>query len=244
MDDKFLYQNRPPVRQGFGENLYARISNLPVQQDEPRRKIQLALRFTMAVILLFAALITFSQPVRAGVLYLVKQIAGFEIQEDDYIPVTDGGSVSIPPDMRDSLVNIAKALPYQLAVPAYVPEGFVFENKVEVQDTSVFMRWLDGDRNEILMLVDTDHGQRYVTGADAAREIQINGQSALLIQGNYDIYGNWDPSQKMLNLIQRQDDLIYWLIYIQHADGEFNSDAGQNELARMMSSLVGFSVTP
>jgi hypothetical protein len=237
MDDKFLYQNRPPVRQGFGEHLYARISILPLRKEKTKHILRFGLRFASVMMVLFAILFTFSQPVRASVLYWIRQIAGFEVQEEDYIPFSESDSVSIPPDVRDTLANIANDLPYQLAIPAYVPTGFIFEGKAEVQDGQVFMRWLNGVGSEILMLVDTDHGQRYITGTDAGQEIQVNGQPALLVQGNYDINGNWDSDQKMMNLIQRRDEVIYWLVYVGNSEGSFDSETVQDELIRMMGSL-------
>jgi len=237
MDDNFLYHNRPPVRQGFGENLYARISSLPLRKERAKHILRFGLRFALAAAVLFATLFSFSQPVRASVLYWIRQIAGFEVQEEEYIPFSESESVSIPPDVRDTLANIAKDLPYQLAIPAYVPDGFMFEDKVDVQDEQVFIRWMSSDRDEILMLVDTDHGQRYITGTDAGKEIQINGQPALLVQGNYDVNGNWDSEQKMMNLIQRRDEVIYWLIYVGYSNNEFDSATIQDELVRMMGSL-------
>jgi len=237
MNDKFLYQNRPPIRPGFGENLYSRISSLPLRKETSKNVLRFGLRFALAAVVLFAALFTFSQPVRASVLYWIKQIAGLEVQEVDYIPIAESEYVSIPPDVRDTLANIVKELPYDLAIPAYVPDGFTFEDKVKVQDEQVFMRWLNNDRDEILMLVDTDHGQRYITGTDAGQEIQVNGQPARLIQGNYDVNGNWDLDQKMMNLIQRKDNVIYWLIYVGYSDNKFDNATIQDELVRMMGSL-------
>lgn len=237
MDDKFLYQNRPPVRPDFGENLYSRISNPPVQKTVSQYILRFGLRLALAAMLLFAVLFTFSQPVRASVLDWIKQIAGLDVQEENYIPISESESVSIPPDVRASLETIKKDLPYLLAMPEYVPSGFVFEDKVDVHDEQVFMRWLNSDWDEILMLVDTDHGQRYITGTDAGQEIQVNGQPALLVQGNYDVNGNWDSEQKMMNLIQRRGEVIYWLVYVENSDNEFDSGAIQDELIRMISSL-------
>jgi len=237
MDDKFLYQNRPPVRAGFGESLYARITNDPPRKNRMSGIYKLVLRIGLVCLFVLGVLFTFSQPVRASMLAWVKQIAGLEVQEQDVLPLSESKSVSIPPDARDSLAGIQKDLPYQLALPAYVPDGFAFEDKVDVKAESVFMRWLNKNGDEILMLVDTDHGQRYVTGTDAGQEIQVNGQPALLVQGNYDANGNWDAAQKMLNLIQRKDKLIYWLIYIKNSEGEFDNAAIKAELIRMMGSI-------
>ena len=237
MDDKFLYQNRPPLRAGFGENLYARLSNPTLQKGMSSNFLRFILRFVLTALLLFAVLFAFSQPVRAGVLNWIKQIAGLEVEETNTFPVAEGETVSVPPEARYSLKDIIKDLPYELVMPAHVPDGFFFEDKVDVQDKSVFMRWLNGNGNEILMLVDTDHGQRYITGTDAAQEIQVNGQPALLVQGGYDVNGNWDSNRWMMNIIQRRDDVIYWLIYIQNSDGEFDGTAVKDELIQMMGSI-------
>lgn len=236
MDDKFLYQNRPPVRSGFGENLYARISSPHLRRETQKTTLKFALRFAALTLLLFSVLFTFSQPVRAGVLNWIRQIAGFEIRETDSLPTTEK-SVYIPPDIRDSLANILDDLPYTLELPAYVPDGFLFEDKVDLVKSSVFMRWMNKEGDEILMLVDTDHGQQYVMGTDAAQEVQVNGQPALLFQGGYDKEHNWDPDLQMINVVQRKGDLIYWLIYNQNSDNEVEGTAFKNELIKMIGSI-------
>ena len=237
MDDKFLYQNRPPVRSGFGENLYARISSPHPRRETQKTILKFALRFAALTLLLFAVLFTFSQPVRAGVLNWIRQIAGFEIREIDSLPTVENDSVHIRPGIRDSLADILDDLPYTLELPAYIPEGFLFEDKVDLVKTSVFMRWMNEGGDEILMLVDTDHGQQYVMGTDAAQEIQVNGQPALLFQGYYDKEHNWDPDLQMINVVQRKDDLIYWLIYNQNSDNEFDDTAFKDELIQMIASI-------
>lgn len=236
MDDKFLYQSRPPVRSGFGENLYARISSPHLRRETQKTTLKFALRFAALTLLLFSVLFTFSQPVRAGVLNWIRQIAGFEIREIDSLPTTEK-SVYVPPDIRDSLADILDDLPYTLELPAYVPDGFLFEDKVDLVKSSVFMRWMNKEGDEILMLVDTDHGQQYVMGTDAAQEVQVNGQPALLFQGGYDKEHNWDPDLQMINVVQRKGDLIYWLIYNQNSDNEVEGTALKNELIKMIGSI-------
>ena len=236
MNDNFLYQNRPPVRSGFGENLYASISSPHPRRETQKTILKFALRFAALTLLLFAVLFTFSQPVRAGVLNWIRQIAGFEIREIDSLPTTEK-SVYVPPDLRDSLADILDDLPYTLELPAYIPEGFLFEDKVDLVKTSVFMRWMNEGGDEILMLVDTDNGQQYVMGTDAAQEVQVNGLPAILFQGGYDKEHNWDPDLQMINVVQRKGDLIYWLIYNQKSDNGFEGIAFKNELIKMVASI-------
>ena len=234
MDDKFLYENRPPVRPGFGQTLYARISKeLPARKGFGMTKF--VLRLGLASLILLGALLTVSQPVRAAVLQWIKQVAGFEVSETDSLELS-GEAISVTREERDSLANL-KDLPFEFARPAYVPDGFIFEDRVEVQADSVFMRWLHANGDEILMQVDTDHGQRYLTGTDAAQEIEVDGQPAMFVPGGYDLNGNWDPAWKMLNLIQRKDNLIYWLIYVGDLEAEFDADIARAELVQMMGSI-------
>jgi len=234
MDDSFLYQNRPPVRTGFGESLYSRISSLPLQSGRTGSALRFVLRFAVLSMILFTVLFTFSQPVRAGVLDWIKQIAGFEVQETN--TVSEAGSVIIQPTVSGPMEEILNDLPYEIAMPSYVPEGFIFGDKVDVHAESVFMTWRNSKGDQILLQIDTEHEQRYLTGIDAAQEIQINGEPAMLIQGGY-VDGSWDSTLSTLNIIQRKGDLIYWLIYVQKYIEPFDDVLWKDELTRMMGSI-------
>jgi len=234
MDDNFLYQNRPPVRTGFGESLYSRISSLPMKRGRIGNTLRFVLRFAVVSMILFSVLFTFSQPVRASVLDWIKQIAGFEVQETN--TVTEEGSVVIQPTVSEPMDEVLNDLPYEVAMPSYIPDGFTFDDKVDVHAESVFMTWRNSKGDQILLQIDTEHEQRYLTGIDSAQEVQINGEPALLIQGGY-VDGSWDSTLSTLNIIQRKGDLIYWLIYVQKYDGSFDDVLWKDELTRMMGSI-------
>ena len=234
MDDKFLYQNRPAVRPGFGETLYSRISNLPLQKGKSGNTLRFTLRFAVVSVILFTGLFAFSQPVRASVLDWIKQIAGFEVQETN--TVSSESSITIKPTASGSMDDMLNDLPYEIAMPSYVPDGFNFKDKVDVHAESVFMTWRNIKGDQILLQIDTEHAQRYLTGIDAAQEIQINGQSAMLIQGGY-VDDSWDSTLPTLNIIQRKGELIYWLIYVQKYNEPFDDMVWTDELARMMGSV-------
>lgn len=236
MDDRFLYENRPPLRPGFGEGLYARIRNAAERTGMPGRFLRIALQVGLACLLGLGGMMTFSQPARASVLDWIRKVAGLEVLETNTIS-SAGGAVAVPPDSQGSLTQVLPSAPFAFALPAYVPDGFTFEDRVDVHDESIFMRWLNREGAEILMQVDTDHGQRYLMGVDAAREIQINRESALLARGGYDIDGTWNPALNMINIIQRRDELVYWLIYVGNSQTEFEAGAIQDELARMIGSI-------
>lgn len=239
MDDKFLYQNRPSLSPGFGEALYARISKPQLARSSSRKNIWMIFKFAAIAVFLLAALLLFSQPVRADVLYWIKQLAGLTVEEKNDVSIGDeSGTVSTQSVSRGSLEDLNKALPYDLNLPTYIPKGYTFENnKVEVQETSVFMRWLDKDGKEILMLVDTDHGQRYIMGENASTEIWVNDMPALLVQGYYGVDGLWDPNLKVINLIQKHGDVIYWLIYVHNSDEVYDAEFISDELIQMMQTI-------
>lgn len=235
MDDNFLYQNRPSVRPGFGETLYSRISSLPLQKGKSGNALRFTLRFAVVSVILFTVVFSSSQPVRASILDWIKQIAGFDVQETNTVSVED--SITMRPDVSGPLDDILNDLPYKIAMPSYVPDGFNFEDRVNVHAESVFMTWRNSAGDQILMQVDTDHGQRYLMGIDAAQEILINGQPALLAQGGYDADNIWNPDLKMMNIIQRRGDLIYWLIYVHKTGGGFDSGTVEYELTHMMELI-------
>ncbi len=146
--------------------------------------------------------------------------------------------ITIPPDVSESFERVRKDLPYEVSLPGYIPDGFIFGDTVDVQGQSIFMHWTNDNQDEILLQVDTDHGQNYLTGKDAAQEIQVNGQPAMLFQGGYDAAHIWDPSIKMINLLQQKGKVVYWLIYIKNSEGTIDGEAAKEELIHMMSSLV------
>src|SRR5262245_23540813 len=81
MDEKFLYESHPPIRPGFSESLYARLSNTVLQKKTSNSAFKLILRLGLAGLLLFTVLFTFSEPVRASVLYWIRYIAGFNVTD-------------------------------------------------------------------------------------------------------------------------------------------------------------------
>ena len=236
MDDNFLYQNRPPVRDGFRENLYTRLTKDVQPRKTPHSTGKMALQAGLACAFLLAAFFAFSKPARASVLDWIKHVAGFIVQENDSLPIY-GDEVIIFPEAHNSLATVLENAPFEFAMPTYVPDGFHLEDNVDVFSDSVFLRWMNSIGDEILIQVETDHGQQYMTGTGAAQEIQVNDQPAMLVEGGYDTNNNWDPDRKMINIVQRRGQIIYWLIYIKTSEGELDHALITEELSRMMGSI-------
>ncbi len=236
MDDQFLYVNRPPLRKGFGENLYARLQgSMPVRRNS--FSWNMALKFALAVFAVAFLTLALSAPARAEVWYWIRQVAGLQVQEANVLPTVEP-EVTLSPDTINALAQIRTQVSYPLSFPTYAPEGFTFVDQVEVQGQSVFMYWVKEDRDQILMIVDTDHGQQYLLGKNASQEIMVNGQPALLFEGGYDQNHTWDSTIKMVNLLQKKDQVVYWLVYVSDSQNPFDREQAEEELIHMMKSLA------
>lgn len=229
MDDKFLYQNRPSVRQNFSESLYKRLSRKTPKSHSVNRAFKFGLRFALASLLLFVVLFTFSKPVQAIVINWVKEVAGFGVREDNDLPGLND-AVTIPSDFKGTLAEASKNLPFDFSIPTYMPDGYLFYDEVDIskEAQSIFMMWINSNREEIILLVKTNSGQGIVAGIEAAEEIMINGQPVALVHGGYDATGKWDPTKKDTHLYWHRDGLIYIL---------FSGSVDEEELIKIAQSI-------
>lgn len=233
MDDKFLYENLPAPRPGFGENLYARISRLPASKQGSDVWV---LRFGLAVAIAFVLFFTFSEPARASVLYLLRHIAGFDVLETQELPVVDD-KPSFAPN-QDSFETGLGKLPFKFAMPAYVPDGYTLVNKLEFDDSQASMAWQNANQAPLWMIVQHTSQPSILAGQESVEEIQINGQTALLIRGAFS-QGTWDATLQGITIYFTQDGLTYVL-------GQYPDHVNQlndkplitlDELVRMAGSI-------
>jgi len=183
-DDKFLYKNRPPVREEFANRLYLKISsNKKVGINKlTTRTFSWVWRFVAVIILFTAMLFTLSTGVRASVLEWIKTIAGFNIEERaesplkglDEEPIMSGSftsttapktnaqatpeaiSPTIYPVTTAQFTQVLQNQPFKFGMPQYIPEGYTLEENVgEAQSkTWIMINWVDQDNTEIEMLVE------------------------------------------------------------------------------------------
>lgn len=240
MDDKFLYQNRPPVRSGFSENLYARLSDTTSQSKTPTKRA-VVLRFVLASLIVFVLMLTFSESVRADVWNWIRHIAGFEVQEVDNlhdIPGYGEGNSFAP--NHPSIIYALKFLPFEFALPAYTPDGYVLIDQLTYDDRSVFLSWVNQDKEEIFIMVSKpspEIGPNIVVGSNGAEEIEINGQPAMLVRGSYDENDKWDPNFKRLSIYLSKDGLSYLISNEPHSPITTGMEKFEKELIRMASSI-------
>jgi hypothetical protein len=236
MDDKFLYQNRPAVRPDFQQKLYERLSNRAVQSKAAKPNFRLVIRFSLIGLILFAALFTFSEPARAGIVELIRIIAGFEVEEMDALPASEGGYAP----KHTSLTYLLQEISFEFALPAYIPDGYTLIDRVYYDENIVFLDYLNDDRDLIYYSVQNTMEPLIVTGFDSAEEIQINGQPALLIRGAF-VDGVWDYALNGIIIYFKQDGLTYKLgqfpSFFRTGEHEKETDLSLDELIRMAESI-------
>jgi hypothetical protein len=236
MDDKFLYQNRPAVQPDFQQKLYERLSSRAVQSKAAKPNFRLVTRFALIGLILFAALFTFSEPARAGIVELIRIIAGFEVEEMDSLPASEGGYDA----KHTSLTYLLQEISFEFALPAYIPEGYTLIDRVYYDENIVFLDYLNEDYDLIYYSVQNTMEPLIVTGFDSAEEIQINGQPALLIRGAF-VDDVWDYTLNGIIIYFKQDGLTYKVgqfpSFFRTGEHEKETDLSLDELIRMAESI-------
>jgi hypothetical protein len=142
MNDEFLYKLRRLPRSEFAEALYERIS--PERRKTVLRVAtmkRLALSLT-ALCLMFAAVFSASPTARAQVVELIRTIT---IGKVDYVDQSsmdkfyeehgDQGETEML-EQTTSLAEAQAMLPFTLGIPTWVPEGYVLEDDVMLEQSS------------------------------------------------------------------------------------------------------------
>ncbi len=184
-------------------------------------------QYALVVLLVTAASVfTFSAPVRAKALELIRIVAGFNVEERNEDPLKNLDEGEIPSSQAAALISSSPTIaaaseptvmeptvysvptftlpealenpPFQFGLPAWVPEGYVLDQNVGVTKSWVSMDWNNSNKSEIEMLVEQEYtGYNLPAGEGSSEEIKINGQSALLIRGFWHD-GQWDPRRGIM----------------------------------------------
>lgn len=199
MNDDFLYESRPPVRKEFADGLSQRLQTLdinqPMQQKGAIPMIRTGLqggvwKFALSTLILltaFAFTLALSEPIRARTLELIREIAGFRVEERSESPiksldqnetsptqaavidsVTDPGGVSTSPMKVEPTVYIIptvpvtdmiKNLPFQFGLPTWVPNGYILDESVGIATSNnwVSLVWNHPNLSEIELLIEREY---------------------------------------------------------------------------------------
>ena len=253
MDDKFLYQNRPAVRPEFQQKLYERLSNRPIQSKAAKPNFRLVTRFALIGLILFAALFTFSEPARAGIVELIKIIAGYEVEVSFWRPpvIDEDNPISYISSDENTISYALKDIPFEFALPAYVPDDYSFPEKLQIlkddgnEEIAVtYIYRYHGGFTAISLSVD-DRARTWpiiISDLDSAEEIQINGQPALLVRGIFYSQddADWKHTSYSAKIYLQKDGLTYRLIgypKLNEETGEAESALPLDELIRMAESI-------
>ena len=231
MDDQFIDQTRPPVRPGFRESLYARLSRVPAQKKSLGT---LVFRFGLAISIVLTLLFTFSEPARAGVLNLIRQTAGFEVHETEELPIIES-EPSFVFD-QDSINAGLEKVSFKFALPAYTPEGYTLLDRVYYDQNTVLLDYLNDDQDQISLTILNTTEPPVLTGTNSAEEIQINGQPALLVHGAF-VGGNWDYNLSGVTIYFKQDSLTYLLGQFSN-QAKFQTPEDKNKMGLPLAELI------
>ena len=243
MNDEFLKQFYETPRAGFAKALYERISHDPPQRIAQPVINQLTFR---NVVVAFSLLFFI-----AACVYAIAE-RGWRRVGNFWINVERTQKVSIPPmpDIEEleaepqsygcvPLDEAKEALPFDLHVPTWAPDGFIFDGRVcgvNWIGDSASLYWQSEQEQFSIQLLAAKltsynwHTQDYKTndpivgtvGPGSYKEVEVQGQPAILVRGEWDwmkviptdqeieFDSKWD-SELAIRLYWLDGDILYYL---------------------------------
>lgn len=232
MNDGFLYQSKPPLREGFSEALYARINRDLGQKQGVRelirkfRSLRLAVRIAIFLITILSVTLLVSKEARAMLVYLIEEVGGFKFEETDQFPFSglDMTDYQIVPQFE--LDRAQDQLTFSLTLPEYIPEGYTLTDGIGVAcDFSCAILTWRNEKDDVLIL-NISHWEEpspewsEPVGFDVVEEIYINDTPAALIKGAWDFETEQWNEARAVRLKWMEDGLFYTL-------GWWPSDSGK-----------------
>lgn len=265
MNDQFLYDHCPPVRQAFAESLYRQLENRSIVGQLPQKGFHFMVRRNFGMGLLVLLLVSFgiiyssSGIVQAEVDRIIRNIAGFFVEERTESPVDE--SIQILPVTIDQVPtmeiqptftpfsveipvlaasDVIQNPPFDFVLPTYVPQGFELSTDaaVAISKEWVMVDWEDGKQTEIEMLVERSYsGYNLQVGVESVEEINVNGQPALLVRGGWNGNRVWQADYGM-EVHWQTDGRYYRLIWRQHITEGNEVTAITGDLESIKNELI------
>jgi hypothetical protein len=235
MNDDFLTRYRKSPPREFSEALYKRI-NVPmnIKRTSSLRRLTFAAALCMALI----AALAISPAARAAFNGLIVEIGGmifFESEESAKATPLPESQVTLVPQETLTLTEAQARLPYDIHLPTWVPDGFKISSVVRVAHfpgasaPQVTITWYGSDP-DVGHIDLTIFGQRidWLVETDNVQEVEVNGQSAALVEGGWNVDTNqWNrEAARMLNWMKGNE------MYQLHTSG-----ASAEDLIRMAESI-------
>jgi hypothetical protein len=173
-----------------------------------------------AAVALLTVLVMASPPLRAAIVSLQETIGNVSLTITDRSPDTSDATI-VEPELM-SLEAARTAVPFDFGIPSQVPDGWVMDEQVRVNDLGggpfVEILWTNPDhaRGGISFSARSarqDDGSpgSWLVGADSFQKIEIGGWSAVIVKGGWDYYSREWAWPEVTTLIWTVDDVEYTL---------------------------------
>ncbi|MFO7698967.1 MAG: hypothetical protein R6X16_17695 [Anaerolineae bacterium] len=181
------------LRQSPSLALEARVGDIPFSSQRRNRLIPRGAWALATVALTITVLVSTSQPLRAAMSSLRVTIGNVILTSADRSPYT-GDATIVAPELM-SLQASRTAVPFDFSIPTRVPDGWVMDDQVRVNDLGsgpfVELVWTNAGRGNLTLSarsVAQAHGLSTSTlvGTSDVREVEIGGQPAALVTGGWD----------------------------------------------------------
>lgn len=228
MNDDFLKAFQRQPREEFAFSLYKRLSRFQGGTERFKRP-SFTLRTlaigSVALILVLAGLLTTSPSVRAAIAEILRDIGGMTFVETSQYPGGNGPVETVPVEWM-TLEEAQARLPHPIQLPAWLPEGSVRRDLVEVSTwpnnvtmVQIFWEIIDQEENgpafptfHLLIHTYTGKNDGWIVGQDALEEVSINGQPAALFRGGWDAdLQEWNPNIPNITLSWTNGEIVYTL---------------------------------
>lgn len=178
-----------------------------------------------AAVVLMGVLVVSSPPLRAAIISLQETIGNIYLTIADYSPDSSDATIIEPQLM--SLEAARTAVPFDFGILGQVPDGWVMEEQVRVNDLGggpyVQIEWTNPGHGNISLSAREDDGSASrLIGPNSFREVEVGGQPAVLLKGAWDHDSQEWMWLEVRTLIWKMDGVEYSLSASGHDLSEAN----------------------
>lgn len=205
------------LRQSPGVELQRRIEAIPQPPARPAGVTPRPLLGGLAA-LLVAALLFISPPVQATLDEVQKMIGQIPVIVRTVWPQPVEAVVTLETEAM-SLVEARAAIPFDFALPTYLPAGLTGDmEQVQVAWSPLAMVklvWRDAENGFVQLSIYAagPENVQALVGPESSETVQINGQEALLVRGGWDRQSRtWNGQDRVITLFWTVNDVRYRLL--------------------------------
>ncbi len=213
------------LRQEPSPALRQRIQSIPRPKT---RQMRLLPRLAWGSVALLIVALLFTSPPAKAMLGEVEQVIGrIQLMVMNILPKPIWGAVSPtatdPIIVKSTPMSLAEAqavVPFDFAIPTYLPGGLISDQEVLVTRLEipiVTIRWRDTEGGFVQLTAypysPKDSPIQTLIGPDSSQTVLINGQKAVIVAGAWDQTSRtWSHDSQVITLIWEVDNIQYKLI--------------------------------